>query len=292
MSKRGLYALHKAITTPLSPHLDDETIAELATAEAAGEDIEASYPAQVRHIEVCAQCADEYGELVEMMLAAVGEAFAAPSPQDVYANTLLEDIRTRAVESPRLPDFVRKMVALLAVRLADHPASVADIGGETIEELIDDSEVSATILQSIERHLPVLAIYLTGMAEAAWGRAIGIKASLSETWGSLQLHPLPEATAPTLSGHETGREWQIFRQHIGQPLPLNITAWAERQSPLACSLSIQIDRPGLQDVAGRSVQLKYGDQTWVVETDQAGIARFESVPVAAVPDVEILIQSS
>ena len=287
MKKRGLNALHEAITTPLSTHLDAETIAELATAEAAGEDIEVSYPDQVRHIEVCAQCADEYGELVEMMLAAVGEAFAALSPQDVYVNTLLEDLGKQTVESPQLSVMVRKIVAHLPARLTD-----LAVNTETIEDLTEETDFSAAILRSIERHLPALTVYLTGMAEAAWGRAIGIKKSFSETWGALQLRPLPEATTPTLSGGETGKKWQIFRQHVGRPLPLNITAWAERESPLACSIFIQIDRPGLKEVDGRVVKLKYGDQTRTEETDHAGIVRFESVPVTVVPNIEILVQSS
>ena len=299
MSKRGLSALHEVLTIPLGPHSDDETIAELATTEAAGEDIEARYPSQVRHIESCSQCSLAYGELVEMMLSAVRDASAVISPQDVYADMLLKDIGKRVAQFPRLPELIRQIVTILPSGFVNHPTSAADVSTEGIERIIQDTGVSpnksskliSTISQSIGRHLPALSLFLTGMAESAWGRTVGVKTSLIETWQTLQIHPMPEPAIPTLSGRETGREWQIFRQHMGHPTPLNITAWAERVSPLACSVSVQIDRPGLQDVAGRSVQLKYGNQTRTTETDQVGIACFDSVPIAAIPDIEILFQN-
>ena len=92
---------------------------------------------------------------------------------------------------------------------------------------------------------------------------------------------------PTLGGREAGREWQLLSQRVGQPVPVNITAWAERISPLACKICVRIDRPGLPDAAGRAVQLHYAGQARSAHTDSAGIAHFEPVPIAAVPEVEI-----
>ncbi|MBU1662374.1 MAG: hypothetical protein KKD28_12985, partial [Chloroflexi bacterium] len=77
MNDRGLSALHAVLTQTPTPHLDDDALAEIATIEAAGDDIDSLYPFEVRHIESCPQCAQAYGELVEMMLLTVGDMAAA-----------------------------------------------------------------------------------------------------------------------------------------------------------------------------------------------------------------------
>jgi hypothetical protein len=95
MDERGLDALRRALTAPLGAHVDDETMALLVTAEAAGEDIEETYAAPLAHIERCATCAESYLELAQMMLEAVAEMDAAAdavSPEEVYALLLAREM--------------------------------------------------------------------------------------------------------------------------------------------------------------------------------------------------------
>ena len=70
MSKLGLTALYQALVEPIGPHLDDETVAEIASAEAAGENVDQMYAIQLQHIESCVKCAEAYASLVVGMLAA------------------------------------------------------------------------------------------------------------------------------------------------------------------------------------------------------------------------------
>ena len=77
MSKRGIAALREALTGPLGAHLDGETLAVIVTAEAAGEDVEKAYAQALTHIERCEMCAEAYGELAEMMVAAIADMDAA-----------------------------------------------------------------------------------------------------------------------------------------------------------------------------------------------------------------------
>ncbi|MEM7117611.1 MAG: hypothetical protein AAF614_34585 [Chloroflexota bacterium] len=82
--------LRQALSEPLGPHLDDEVLAEMATAEAAGEDIEVLFAQELIHLEQCVQCAEAYAELVELMETAVS-AMALPAvvpPEVAQANAL------------------------------------------------------------------------------------------------------------------------------------------------------------------------------------------------------------
>ena len=104
MSKHGLTTLYQALTEPLGPHLDDETLAEIASAEAAGENVDRMYADQLHHIESCVICAEAYASLAEGMLAAtadMAEAANALTPFDAYGVQLAQfanSIWGRAVE--------------------------------------------------------------------------------------------------------------------------------------------------------------------------------------------------
>lgn len=86
MSKRGLAALHQALSEPAGPHLDDETLARIADAEMAGEDVAALFKSQITHMELCEECAAAYSELVVMLqstveeMGQIAEALSIPEP--------------------------------------------------------------------------------------------------------------------------------------------------------------------------------------------------------------------
>ena len=298
MNDRGLSVLHAILTQTPTPHLDDDVLAEMATTEAAGEDIDSLYPSEVRHIESCPQCAQAYGEIVEMMFVAVGDMAAAAAmvkQRDVYSAILLRDIETQIGTLPHLADFVRSVADKLPAMFTGLPASPSDVSPETVETAAKEManvfankpQIVSAITQSIHRNLSALSLFLAGSADAVWGRAVRVKSDIETAWQTLQLRPAPEVLVPTLGGREAGREWQLLNQRVGQPVPFNVTAWAERVSPLACKVCVQVDRPGLSDVTGRAVQIHYAGQIQTTRTDPAGIACFESVPIAAIPEVEI-----
>lgn len=72
MSKR-LDELRRLLTEPPGEHLSDETLAEIVTAELAGEDVDNLFADHIRHLESCERCAEAYSALMEAILAADDE---------------------------------------------------------------------------------------------------------------------------------------------------------------------------------------------------------------------------
>lgn len=85
MAKRGLAALYQALNSPPTPHLDDETLAQIVEAELAGENVDMLYSDQVEHIESCETCAAAYSELLVIMQEIVGEMAQAAEPTDHFS---------------------------------------------------------------------------------------------------------------------------------------------------------------------------------------------------------------
>ncbi len=75
MSKR-LDELRRLLTEPPGEHLSDETLAEIVTAELAGEDVDTRFAEQIRHLESCERCAEAYSALTEAIVAADDEPAA------------------------------------------------------------------------------------------------------------------------------------------------------------------------------------------------------------------------
>jgi len=301
MKERILSGLSEALRWPLGPHLAEETIAELASAEAAGEDIDRLYPSAVAHVESCLPCAEAYGELAVMMLAAIDDMAAAAArvkPQEVLASILLADVEARAFPSAQIPELVRAVVENLPPLFAALPASAADISAAAIAAVIEKvsppveaAHIAPALTGSLRRHLAALSLFLTNLADSVWGSVVEVKTGLEEAWQVLRFQPGPEPAVPTMGERAAGPDWQLTSQQVGHPIPFNVTARAERTSPLACRVTVSVDRPGLPDPSGRLVQLHYADQTLRAKTDLAGMARFESVPIAVLPESEIRFQS-
>jgi hypothetical protein len=295
MNQDGLLALQDALSGSLGPHLDDEMISELATVEAAGEDIEALYPDQVKHLEVCAQCATEYSELVDMMLVAVGDSVVAVSPQEQFVQLLRTDFDQKDIHMPGFSSVLDQLVSYLPLSFVTQPVSVKEIQSGMVEQIARQSAVPekqfqefiTVVIQSLEKHFSALKAFLMGRAENIWGQPLGTNSQRSDMGAVLQLFPTAKATVPILSTQLSEEKWALLSQRVGDPIPFHVGVWAERTSPLACDLNIQIDRPGLDNAAGRSVQLRYGYHIRSTQTSSSGIARFADIPIAAIPNIEI-----
>lgn len=221
MSKGGLAALQQALTEPPGQHLDDEMLAEIASAEVAGENIDRAYDAQMQHIEACVKCAETYASLVEGMLVAT--------------------------------------------------AGMAEV---------------ANALTPRE----ALGAQLVHLANSIWGSAIEIASAVTEGWRSLQLSLAPESVVSTLGNEQLGEEWVLLSQQFGQPLPLTIEVRARRLTEATCQLAVRVDRLGLTEVAGRSIEIAFDDHHRLATTNDQGVAFFESISITAIAQLTIRVQ--
>ena len=301
MSKRGLAALYQALNEALGPHISSETLAEIASAEAANENIDVLYPAEVHHIETCPKCAEAYAGLAEMMLAVIGdmaEGASAIATPATFAASLLADAELRAGDTFDLPTLVQAVVVKLPAHFGKVPASAEEID-EAVTTAIKDitqakpapPDLAARLAKVIGRNVAALSAFLLGYASSIWGRGVEITIRAIGTWQSLQLSIAPSKTVPTLGGEQTGAEWLMFSQETGRPLPLNIEARAVQLTPMTCQLVIRADRVGLADPAGRMIEIQYADQHRSATTDEQGIARFGSVPIGALSQLTVRVQN-
>jgi hypothetical protein len=311
MNHRGPAALYQALTGPPGSHLDDETLALLAHAEAvdpgwAG--VEQLDSAAFAHLETCLACAERYGNLVEMMLDAVADLAAAPaviSPAEVYTSLLLDDLTPVATgvatgaDLAQLAPAVAGVVASLPLFFTTLPAEPADIPPDLIETIVRQSSPTAAPIETevaaladaIRQNVATLALYLLGQASAVWQRTVTVAgSSVQDQWHQLQLALAPARVVPVLSGEEIGEERLVLSRRIAAAVPFQVAMKASRLTPLSCQLAIQVDRPGLKDPSGRPVQIAYGDQRRTTTTNRMGTAHFEAVPVAALADFTIRVQ--
>jgi hypothetical protein len=288
-----LEALRRGLEGPGDDHLDDETVAALATAEAAGEPLEDTFGPQLAHLEQCVECAETYADLMEFTLAALAEMDAraeALSPAEVFADLLARELATAGIigDIP-LPDVAEA----LARQLAHRPRTAADVTPEMVARALESAAGHApnaaadSLTAAVRARLPALGLFLSGAAAGAWGRILQVRQKMAGEWPAFSLTPEPRAAVPLLSGESSGDRWPLFSRRVETPLPLTVEAWAERQSALACRIVIRIDRPGLAEAGDRPVQLHYPGATRTALTDAAGVARFDDVPIAAIPHLEI-----
>ncbi len=296
---RGLQNLRRALI-PSHEHLEDNSLADLTTAEIAGNDIEALYPQEMAHLESCPACAQTYADLIEMTLAAFGgmaENAASVSPQTVYAAILARDLSLHVDETAAIPELARALAGGLPLLFVQPPVA-EDISAPLFENLARSLAGGKTgalspglLARLIGRNLRALAIYLQGAADALWGTSVGFAAEQLMSRYSLQLNLAPQPAISTLGGnYVTGDSWAMLGIRAGQSLPLNFSLRAERMTELACRLKIVLDRPGLVDPSGRQVEMIYGGHTYSAHTNERGQVVFESIPIAAIPDLEIRFQ--
>jgi len=178
MTNNGLSALYNALTQEPGPHLADEVLAKLVTAETAGEDIDSLYPAEIRHIETCVECAESYSELIEMMLEAIEPPLVmdAANSREIYAALLEREVSGLISISSQISTLIQDAVAKLPVYFAKLPGSASEITPQMIPDILADNRQTApeisqfrnAILEGIRRSFSAIPMYLTGIAEAAW----------------------------------------------------------------------------------------------------------------------------
>lgn len=289
MNERRLAALRRALTTPPGAHIDDETLSLIVTAEVSGEEIEQQHQVPLRHLESCQECAAAYEELWQLMtsaLSAMSTAAASVAPEQVYAALLAQELTRGGMEATQASALAEQIAVGLPPLLDNVPQSDA-IDNALLQEVLAQSSqqlpAPATLpalVQAVRQTLSALTLYLQGKAAAAWGSQVSVQSATIAGWHRLQMALLPPRQQAVLGGEEEST-WILFRQRMGQPLPVNVQARAERSSALSCRLIVQVDRPGQPDASGRRVRLSLGARTRTAQTDAHGEARFESVPIAA-----------
>jgi hypothetical protein len=283
----GLDELRRLLAEPPGHHLDDATLAEVAAAEAAGEDVDALYALELQHIESCLPCAEGYSSLVTIMLEAEREmAIAAGTltPQDVFTSLLLRDLKRLGHASAELAATVRTVVAELPVRFIRLPATAAEV--DAADPLAD---LFPALHQALRRHAATLGTYLQTVANTAWGRPVDVQATTTATGHRLQLQPGLAPSIPILESEVGGEEWLLLAHPVGSVTPLFVEARVRRQSELAGTLQVRVDRPSTASPAGRVVQVQIAGQTVTAVTDDLGIAQFSDIPIAVLPELEIFI---
>ena len=293
MNKRRLSSLRRALTRPLGAHVDAATLASLVSAEAAGEDVDALFATALAHLERCERCATDYDELAQMMsgaLADMSAAAAAMPPGEVYSALLAQQLAREGLPAPRARSLAQQVAAGLPLVLHAAPRR------EQVDEALlqaalsqslqpDESQTLVpTLVGAVQETLSALGLYLQGKAAAIWGREVSVRSHgyAATGWNRLQVALLPLLREPALGVEgDDNREWLLFSQRVGRPLPLNVRVHAERLGALSCRLLVHADRPGQPDASGRAVRLTFASKTITAETDAHGLARFEPLPIAA-----------
>lgn len=290
----NLLILGHLLTDQSSSHLNNERLAEIVTAEVAGEDVAALYADDMQHIESCLFCAEAYSNLALMVQTAVIEMSTAAetiTPQEVYTTLLLQD--TASWSSPQLLQIIQELISRFPLIFAQAPASPTEISQSTIQKLLDPviaipADLVSAITEVVQRRLAALSLYLIGVAQHTWGQNLDIKVETSPFGHLIHFQPGPKLVIPTLSGQEASHRWPLLSRRIGSPVPYHLEARAERVSDLACQLVVRIDRPGLRHTAGRQVEIRYSGVQETAVTNTQGIVTFLNVPIAAITQIEIL----
>lgn len=109
------------------------------------------------------------------------------------------------------------------------------------------------------------------------------------------LRPGPQLAAG-LRQADSGRYgtllYTLDGQSLGDPLPLTLNAYADQEQPDFCLIEIEVVLPDRSwpDLAGVVVALTQRERLLQSETDAWGLAVFENVPIALLPETRIVLQ--
>lgn len=282
-----------ASSTTSSPHLNDNVLAEIATAEALGENLETLYAAALQHLELCVDCADNYANLVATFQDALNEMASTAltiSPAAAYAAIIQSSIAVPAESAAEWEQLVKNAADSLPVWFSSVTAITQQNVAQVVDQLFKAQPFSQALIpaarRAISHKLGALAAYLTGQANACWQRDFLVRIE----GHALQLTPALPRQVPVL-GETIAEEARIlFKQRLARPFPLNVTTRAARVSALGCRVDVRIDSPGLLDASGRRVGLIYGSQRITTVTDKDGVATFPLIPIAALENLIIDFQ--
>lgn len=288
-----LASLRRILTAKDAPPIDDTLLAEIASAEAAGEDVEALYALELQQIEASLPLAEAYAELVAMMETAVSQmaaAAAAVSPQDVYVHLLQRQLAAQMDAGIILEPHLRALAAELAQNMTGLPHTAVDIPEPLLHAAAGQlpAALRPPLIAVIRENVATLALYLRGHAAALWMRAFTVTPDQKQGAPFLQFGLAP-ASVPVMSGAETGQRRVLFNQRVGRPLAQNVTVEVEQTSALACTLRVQRVRPGLMDAANQVVQVTYGAVLQTAVTDATGAAHINDIPISALPTLAITL---
>jgi len=276
--------LHRLLANPVTTHLTDDSLAEMAAAEAAGEDVDAHYPDELAHLAQCSRCATEYGELVAFTLVALSDM--AVAAQAVTPQAVLLALLEKELVEPAAPHAV-EVVAAMPLLFANPPATPAEFDASLVNTSLPQK--SPAVVQAVRRNLAALAAFLVGTAATIWGQAVDVKTAVAALGYQLQLRPAMRTAVPVLSSAEKGQEWLLLSRRVGHPVSWQVSARVLAQSATAGTLKIQADRPGLTDASGRQITITYGERSVTAVTDATGTAKFADVPIAALPILLVTI---
>lgn len=278
--------LRRLLTEPTGPHLDDETLVELVTAELSGEDVDVLYAAEMVHLAHCAECAAAYEELASLSFTAVASmaiAAYAITPQEAFIRLLQVEL----TESDAA--HVSQVVAALPGLFAESPATPEEFDAALAHTIWPQSLPDVTM--AVRHRLTALAAYLASAAASVWGRAVEVQTAVSPQGHRLQLQPAPGTAVPVLSSAEAGDEWHLLSRRVGQPIAWHVSMRAARRSATGCALIVHVDRPGLANAGGRKVAIVYGGRQETAVTDAHGTVAFPLVPIAALPTLQVTIDN-
>ncbi len=289
----GVVSLRRVLLEPSGGHLDDEMLAVLTTLEAAGEDIAQLYPSEVYHLETCVPCSEAYAQLMELTLAAVGDMEAAAEQYDPRLQLEQYVQHTLQAEFQATPNLKQELGEWLDAL----PTILGHINAEQVEQALPTTGpwtplIRTRLAQALNQRLTWLRDYVFQAAQVAWNQAFAWQGQFVAGWYQLTLQPLPAKTIPVLSTHQTDVQREVVATRTPGPLGLNIAITMQATDDLGCRVVVTVDRPGLSEVAGRRVQLRYSGVEQTATTDERGVAEFQVVPIAALPHLQVMIQVS
>lgn len=289
--KTPLIALYEnLVSSPSINHISEETLLEIASAEAAGEDITTHYAQATQHMEYCVRCASAYAEVMDLLIdmeAMMVEAAEAVSPATVF-EAMLRSSLSGEIDG----DFLGAFVAQLPASFADFPAGITpdqiyQIANQTNHaDQLTPAHIE-TLSHALQQNLTALHHYLRSQAAKAWQQAVRISTEALGQWRRITLAPVPPKAVATLSGHETGDHRLLFSRTRDRLLRLNVDADMTKQSDLTCELKVRVDRPGLRKVAGRVVILTYNNQPYTKTTNENGVVTFSDVPIVVLSQLKL-----
>lgn len=298
MRDHRLAALYQALKQPTGPHLDDETLAVIVDAELAGERVDLLYTKEIEHVEICEQCALAYSDLLMLMGEVMGDmalAADAVSPLEAYTAFLQLEIQKGVGELPRMPELAAHLAAALARQLKVKPIEelpLALLGG-VIREWPSTVQLTADIVKAIaaiiNRNTAALSVFLTGQAAMVWSKAFLVRAERVDNKCRLTLDGMAGQIREPQAAYEAGNDRLLTRLAIPNS-PLQLEARLSRQTPLTCRLMIQLQRAKGTELAGYKIHIGYDGMEESAETDTTGIAYFNDIPIAALPELKITVE--
>lgn len=208
---------------------------------------------------------------------------------------------------PRLAALYKALKTPIGPHLSDETLSLivdAQLAGESIEQNFESELAHIEHCEQCAANYSALLMMMQGIlgdmaltAESPdritmiWEWVMSTTAEWVSKTKSLRLNldaPLPQLreSGPVYGGQD---ERLLAKQEIAGTPPLILEVRLTRQTPLTCRLSIQLQSPEGDKVEKHQVQIQYEGVVRTAETNPTGAAAFDSLPIAALPTLEIVL---